>query len=127
MTAKRAPGKCQWWGEQIPTHYRTDRVTCSERCRGARVRHGNPRRHLSYRYGLTDHERAEMLKEQGGKCLICKTPEDSLTRPLVVDHDHTTGAVRGLLCSACNTGIGHLKDDPAVVAAALHYLKERTR
>lgn len=67
------------------------------------------------------------LGEQGTGHRKTERRYDCQARPLVVDHDHTTGAVRGLLCSACNTGIGHLKDDPAVVAAALHYLKERTR
>lgn len=44
--------------------------------------------------------------------------------PICVDHDHTTGKVRGLLCHGCNHGIGSLKDDPAMLRAAADYLEE---
>jgi hypothetical protein len=42
---------------------------------------------------------------------------------LVVDHDHNTGAVRGLLCHSCNTGLGHLGDSVETLARALDYLQ----
>jgi len=66
----------------------------------------------------------EMLREQGGVCAICGQPErhrDALSgkpKALAVDHDHATGAVRALLCLTCNTAIGLLNDDAALLAKA---------
>ena len=76
---------------------------------------------LKHRYGLTTEQYNAMLETQDNNCLIC---EEKMTKPCV-DHCHTTGKVRGLLCSTCNSGIGLLKDDPEVVFRAYHYLKER--
>ena len=70
-----------------------------------------------HRYGVTAGEFDRMLEEQEFGCAICSTPGQ-----LVVDHDHGTGIVRGLLCRECNSGIGMLGDDPIKVAAALSYL-----
>ncbi len=64
-----------------------------------------------------------LLKYQGHTCAICNRPELSRKR-LSVDHCHETGAVRGLLCTLCNTGIGMLKDDPLLVLQALKYLTD---
>ena len=70
----------------------------------------------------------EMLREQGGVCAICAQPErtaDGLSgkpKDLAVDHDHATGAVRALLCSACNTAIGLFNDDVALLAKAQSYV-----
>lgn len=70
----------------------------------------------------------EMLREQGGVCAICGQPErtaDGLSgkpKDLAVDHDHATGAVRALLCSACNTAIGLFNDDVALLAKAQSYV-----
>ena len=76
------------------------------------------------KYGITLEQRDKMIKEQNGTCLICK---DILTLEgkggCVVDHCHETGEVRGILCSPCNSGIGHLKDDVSLLYAAIEYLK----
>lgn len=73
---------------------------------------------LKHRYGITAKQREEMCVAQKGLCAICKTTP----RRLVVDHCHTTKKVRGLLCDECNRGIGALKEDPLIFAAALAYL-----
>lgn len=74
-------------------------------------------------YGITVEQYDEMLVAQGGVCAICKTlPEADGRTPLQVDHDHSTGRIRGLLCSPCNTAIGSLRDDPQLLAAAMEYL-----
>lgn len=70
------------------------------------------RKHL---YGLRDY--AILFNEQGGKCAICR-----VNTKLVVDHDHETGAVRGLLCGKCNLGLGHFNDDRGIIGSALEYL-----
>ena len=73
-------------------------------------------------YGLTD-EQAELLYErQRRRCAICEKPF-SRSRPANVDHDHSTGLVRGLLCSYCNQTIGYLHEDDLWLDAAVHHLR----
>jgi len=81
---------------------------------------------LKVRYGLDAQAYAALLDGQGGMCAICKAAHvDAHRQRLVVDHCHTTGKLRGLLCSRCNTGIGHMKDSPETCLAAAAYLKEK--
>ncbi len=69
---------------------------------------------------LTDAQYTELLDRQGGSCAICKDkPRDRL----VVDHDHESGAVRGLLCGRCNLALGLLRDDTTRIRAAATYLE----
>lgn len=79
---------------------------------------------LEKAYGLTEADYELMLRDQGGKCLICGI-EQSLTRNnrLNVDHDHSSGKVRGLLCGRCNTGLGMFGDSTVRVERALAYLE----
>jgi hypothetical protein len=79
---------------------------------------------LKFKYNLSLAEYAEMLDQQQGLCLICRRPSE---RTLVVDHDHGTGLVRGLLCVKCNTGIGMLREDPRIAFRAMVYLKSAER
>lgn len=76
---------------------------------------------LARHYGLTSIQYDAMLTAQQGACAICLQPERG-TRRLAVDHDHATGAVRGLLCASCNTAIGHMRDDPQRLRNAANYL-----
>lgn len=90
------------------------------------------RRHrLKKNWGLTLEQYEQMLAEQDGVCAICKKPETALqgngprahvVRYLAVDHDHETGRVRGLLCGACNMGLGQFGDDTEQLMAAVAYL-----
>ena len=73
-------------------------------------------------YDMTPLEYEERLNEQQGACLLCgKPPTES--RPLVVDHDHATGRVRGLLCHLCNLALGGFADDPNRLEQAARYLR----
>lgn len=80
------------------------------------------------KFGITRQEYAELFHKQGGVCAICKSPETAMrlgkVKALAVDHNHSTGAVRGLLCSDCNTGIGKLKEDRKILLEAIKYLDE---
>jgi len=60
----------------------------------------------------------EMYKSQNGKCLICGTKKKQLN----IDHCHSTGKVRGLLCFKCNVGIGFFKDNIKILKKAIKYL-----
>lgn len=78
-------------------------------------------------YGITIDAYDKLLAEQGGVCAICREVEDikgrnGAVRSLSVDHCHETGAVRGLLCGRCNTGLGYFRDSPTVLSAACSYL-----
>ena len=82
---------------------------------------------LKFHYGLTVHQYDQMLIDQGGLCAICRRPEhaklrDGRTKRLAVDHDHHTGAIRGLLCSACNRALGYFDDDISNLSKAAEYL-----
>lgn len=76
--------------------------------------------HLLREFGITLEVYEGMLKAQNGVCAICSRPPN--TRALHVDHDHTSGEVRGLLCFPCNHAIGLLGDDPERLTAAAFYL-----
>lgn len=78
-------------------------------------------------FGLTIEAYEKLLEKQKGVCSICKEPEKALSsngflKHLAVDHCHTTGKVRGLLCHHCNVGIGSLKDSIELLKEAITYL-----
>lgn len=76
---------------------------------------------LQATYGITLDEYNQMLEAQYGVCAVCLKPHHP-ERPLVVDHNHDTGEVRGLLCSECNTGLGLLQDNPLILQSGIGYL-----
>lgn len=80
--------------------------------------------YIGIRFGLSPADYHRMLAEQNGVCAICgaDTPRNRSKTRFSIDHDHATGEVRGLLCGPCNTGIGHLQDNPVVLQAAIDYL-----
>ena len=91
----------------------------------------NRDRKMLYQYGIDLIDYQEMWDAQGGLCGACNQPETALradgqVRWLCVDHDHSTGEVRGLLCYHCNQGLGHFKDNVEYLAGAIKYL-ERAR
>lgn len=74
------------------------------------------------RYGLTKNDYDLMMRAQEGRCLLCRSPASDEPRSLCVDHDHSTGRVRGLLCVTCNRALGLLKDDPELMRRAADYV-----
>jgi hypothetical protein len=79
--------------------------------------------HLKRKYGLTPQRHDEILEAQAGVCFLCREKPGDL--PLHVDHDHTTGAVRSLLCVRCNNAIGLFQEAPHLFKAAADYLAYR--
>jgi hypothetical protein len=74
------------------------------------------------RYGITLDDYTSMHQKQGGCCAVCGVSEIEHGKPLVVDHEHTTGRVRGLLCHKCNIGLGLFGDDIFRLQRAINYL-----
>jgi hypothetical protein len=71
------------------------------------------------KYNITLEEYDKMCCQQNGRCLICEEKPNKL----VVDHDHKTGKVRGLLCNSCNLAIGYLKENKQHFMKAIEYLE----
>lgn len=119
-----------------PARLRDD-VYCSPKCRNRHMRRlvqdrrradpeknliDNKRRRFK-KYGITAEDYDDLYEAQDGECAICgKEFEDRYNDPHI-DHDHTTLAVRGLLCGACNVGVGYFYDDPGSLRAAATYLE----
>lgn len=83
---------------------------------------------LNLAYGITLDEYNKMREEQNFSCAICGKHEDNCGKhKLVVDHCHTTGQVRQLLCAACNAGIGHFKESEQILTSAIAYLRKHTK
>lgn len=76
------------------------------------------------KYGLTEEMFDEMLEKQEGRCAICRRIGNGSVR-FHVDHDHSSGFVRGLLCTSCNQGLGSFKDNPDFMLSAIEYLRSR--
>ena len=72
------------------------------------------------RHGLSLEEYEALLRTQNGACAICKKKP---ARWLCIDHCHSTGVVRGLLCVKCNTGLGLYNEDPSFMHSAIAYLE----
>jgi hypothetical protein len=87
--------------------------------------HRNPERTRAHRlrafYNMTPADYQALVEKQHGFCAICL--EKPTHRKLDGDHDHATGAVRGLLCNKFNGGMGLLRDSPEILAAAIEYLQ----
>ena len=78
-------------------------------------------------YGISVEEYLDLAEKQNFVCSLCGKPNFSMgvnhSGCLVVDHDHKTGKVRGLLCHNCNRALGLLHDDPALIQRASEYVK----
>lgn len=88
---------------------------------------------LKRKYGITHLDYEAMLAAQDSLCLICLKPETAIdvrtgdVFGLAIDHCHTSGKVRGLLCVGCNNGLGCFRDDPERLASAILYLNKHSQ
>ena len=76
--------------------------------------------HRRKKYGVSEEEYKNMVLSQNNLCAICNNPSNN--KALAIDHNHTTGEVRGLLCHNCNLAIGLFKEDIAIFNRAIAYL-----
>lgn len=75
-----------------------------------------------FKYGLEPEHKTALLDAQNGGCAICGYKFGQKTGDMKVDHDHKTGAVRGLLCDLCNRGLGMFRDNQDNLTKAISYL-----
>lgn len=80
----------------------------------------NPDYYKLRKYGIGSEDLKLLREQQRGLCAICEQ-----TGELVIDHDHVTGKVRGLLCHACNKGLGMFADTPDCLVSAATYLRAK--
>lgn len=80
------------------------------------------RQHYRLKYGITPEERDAMLEAQGGVCKICGGAKPSKLG-WVVDHCHTKGQVRGILCNPCNLALGYVRDNVEIMRAMIRYIE----
>lgn len=128
--ARREQPPCVECGSPIDKGVRL-RKFCSPQCKsnahGRIWRATKPHYMRMHLYGVSQQQYEAMLAEQGGLCAVCRTDEWGGRHGVPhVDHDHSTGAVRGLLCDNCNQGLGRFGDDPTRLRAAAEYLERST-
>lgn len=85
--------------------------------------------HLLARYNITNSDYDKLLESQGGVCAICGTDDPKSPQGSIyfnIDHDHSTGEVRGLLCTPCNQGLGFFGDSIDQLEKAIEYLMKHT-
>jgi hypothetical protein len=76
---------------------------------------------LRRKFSIGIDEYNKLAAEQNNLCAICKNP--NTLRMLVVDHNHATDKIRGLLCDHCNKGLGFFKDNTDLLTEAINYIK----
>ena len=125
---ERIKEQTKLWSQNNRDKVREHRKTYSKSVKGI-----NSRKDASYKrlYGITLEEYNERFKNQNYVCAICEKEESRKNtieidgiKQLVVDHDHITNNVRGLLCTKCNTLLGFSGDNIEVLKRAIKYLKE---
>lgn len=90
---------------------------------GERTKKWREKNLLRVRYGITNEIWGAMFDSQNGCCAVCSAHASQLSRGLAVDHCHTSGRFRGLLCHMCNQAIGLFKDSPERLTKACEYLR----
>lgn len=83
----------------------------------------NQNKHLKNTYGISIEDYNNLYNIQQGLCLICKTHQSKIERRFHLDHCHTTGKIRGLLCPECNRLLGCAKDNTEILKNAIIYLE----
>lgn len=101
--------------------YTSGYATLCKKCNADRAkafRQAQPHKWKGWKYGVTPEQIKELLESQT-QCAICESKER-----LVIDHDHKTNKIRGILCDGCNKGLGCFKDSPYDLYSAAQYLEK---
>lgn len=112
--------------EKTRKEYHKKKMQKKRKCPDYRIMEAANKRdyRLQWSYGINEKDYLEILEEQNYCCKICGVHEKELYKRLSVDHNHETHKVRGLLCDACNRGLGLFKDNPDMLKKAAKYLKK---
>jgi hypothetical protein len=119
--------------ERIKEYIKTEEYKIKKRAarkkrvaiKGASLKEEKTKRnyHLKKTYNITTEVYDVLLLKQNGQCAICKKNQSDIKRRLSVDHSHSNGKVRGLLCYNCNTAIGYFKENISCFLEAIKYLQ----
>lgn len=117
------PKPCRWCSSDFIPNAPSEHY-CSDDCKNT----GLQNKYFVRTYGITVQDYEKMFEDQQGLCKICNTEgfvmdEKRHKMRLVVDHCHSTGFIRGLLCHNCNRALGLLSDDVVRFERAIDYLK----
>lgn len=118
----KAAERSEQWRQRNP-----EKVRAAARAHYARNPAKARDKQLRRKFGITLAEYETLRAAQSDRCAICNTDEPKGKGDWHVDHDHATGAVRGLLCYNCNVGLGHFQDDPLRLELAAAYLRSHQR
>lgn len=116
--AERQRQNCREWGKKNRNRIYEN----TKRYKSSLAKEDKRNGYLRRVYGMTLQEYTTLHEQQRGVCAICGSSADG--KLLHVDHCHTSGSVRGLLCFNCNYGLGWFKDSPALLQSALSYLQK---
>jgi hypothetical protein len=123
------PEECFHPSTRHVSDWRSVCIECKRARRQTRI-DGDPDFRLRSRcqhHGITVDQYKQMLADQEGKCAICReVPDHGRWMDFVIDHNHTTGRVRGLLCTNCNFGLGHFDDSIERMTTAAMYIAKET-
>lgn len=106
--------------KNIEKHRNDSRERMKEYRKTPRYKEVINRHRLKKKYGLTEVQHSELFTSQGNACAVCKSATAARWH---IDHDHTTGLVRGILCQHCNLMLGHALDNPTTLRLAANYLE----
>lgn len=114
--------KCRHCGKEFAPSSPAE-LYCSDFCKNYAITDAYYKRV----YRITLEEYLDLAEKQNFVCSICGKENFAMGQNhsgcLVVDHNHETGKVRGLLCHNCNRALGLFKDNPSVLQKAFEYLK----
>ena len=78
--------------------------------------------HIAKKYGMTEEDYTKKFNSQGRVCAICSKEHVCGEKAFHIDHDHRTGAVRGILCTSCNVALGLVQDSTNILISMATYL-----
>lgn len=121
LTSRKETANCGCKHGRCPSEKHTKKTRSEEYKKQIR------NRWYKHKYNITLEDYNQLKESQHHRCKICRTHEKDLPKQhprLVVDHCHKTQEVRGLLCNACNSALGFLREDLESIGKMMEYLSQ---